>query len=1016
MTIFHHLAVISHHCESLKESCYIFRLLIVLCCLGFGNQTLWSQGFPKDEDFTLYNVEDGLPDNNVHDIEQDDQGFLWVGTTGGLSCFDGQHFTNFYKSPDPKVSLGSNQIFTLLKRPDGKIYVGTDHGLSLLDPVTRQITTYLVEGEKELSKVSNKHECLALLTNGDLLAGSGVGITVYNADMEVQFEYVHFKKEDLGVKRMQFAITLLPLSNGNCYVYGNGMWLYHAKDRRIELIQEPLLGIEAYQWIQKAGIDGVAAFLDPNFEPYTLILADANSGKTGKTILDKFSASDIHWRTRFKVVSDSTLIMSSHSYGWVYGKFDPAMLTVKMNMEKHFPEYHANVMFQDKEGRLWFGTQYGLLGQSFTKEIFQYHSLLGIKHHFPHPPIVNGITRLGDNFYVGFENGGVWKMDLNLTKGELLFTSPFGGIWNIHHWTPDELFIGTQLQWTLTNPDRPYETLKKIGPSGSTFCQFKDRKKNIWAGFYGGVMRYNPVTEETLIWTSKDSSHFFPYNDAWSITETDSGYIWACGEGFHRWNPSSQEWDRNYKWMPGTEGQEGYAFQVMRTGGEDLIFSLNNNGLWKWNSKEERAEKISTGNHFFESIYQIYRDPRPDCYWFVLKAGIGFMNIKTGQQIFFNGGNGLPKGEVIDDFFLDPITDTMYIGMDNGVLAFARTDVQFSSKAPQVYITGIKLINSPKQFTAGMPVELAASDRDFSIEFSSPEFEYASNIRYEYRLSQQAWSDLGNNQSVRFANLNAGQYNFDVRARSPYGAIGNTTSMAITILPYYYETWWFKLLILFSLGSMIMLWFSWRLRQLRKLEAMRQSIAADLHDEVGASLTSVQILAALASNDISSADQKEVLSRLDLQAKKAGSSLREIVWNVHPKNDVLEIFIGDLTRHAGESLEDAGILYTIHSDTFGAEEKLSLATRQQMVRVFKEALSNVVRHSNATQAEISFRRENKMLNILIQDNGNSFDPATSLSGNGLGNMAYRMKLINGDFNIQSIPGVGTKVAFSCKLK
>ncbi|MDQ3016954.1 MAG: histidine kinase, partial [Bacteroidota bacterium] len=848
----------------MKESCISIRLVIILCTLICYGASVHSQVFPKDEDFNLYTLKDGLPDNNVLAIEQDDQGYIWVGTSSGLSCFDGAHFTNFYKTDDPNVSLGSDKILKLLKRPDGKIYVGTLHGLTLLDPITRQMFTFLVEGEKELSKVSNSYGVLALLPNGDLVAGSGVGITVFNPDMEIQFEYVHYKKEDLGVKRFQFVNSLLPLSNGDCYIFGPEVWLYHASEKRLEHITEPLLGIASYRYMQNAGDRDLAVFQNANDDPHFMIIGNLVTGATGKTLLDNYPQVDLGWQANYKIVSDSIFIFASHRNGLAYGRLNKETLQVEMNPEWHFPDYHSTVTFQDRSGRIWMGTQYGLLGQSFTKQIFQHHPIANLKSDFGVEPYVTAICRFKDHFYIGLPDFGVWKMNLSMKVLEPIDQDRIKWIWNITSWSKDELFIGTQDKWISISPDHPDETYQILSPSGSTLCQFRDRSKNIWAGFYGGIMRYNPVTKEKMIWSSRDSLHFFPNNDAWSITETDSGYIWACGEGFHRWNPVTQIWDRNYRWMPGSEGQEGHSHQIITIGGEDLIFNLMNNGLWKWDAKKQLAEKIPTGNRVFEFVEEIYPDPRPDCYWFILKAGIGFMNIKTGQQRFFNDSNGLPDGEVIDDYYLDPITDTMYIGMDNGVLAFARKDVEFTSKPPRVYLTGVKLVNSGRTVPASLPVTLDATERDFSIEFSSPEYENASYLRYEYKLSNQAWSDLGNNQSVRFANLNAGKYEFQVRAVSPYGAIGDTASIGITILPFYYETWWFKILIVLIVIALIMFWVSWRLRQLRKLEEMRQSIAADLHDEVGASLTSVQILAALAGSDDTPESKKELLSRLDI--------------------------------------------------------------------------------------------------------------------------------------------------------
>ncbi|MEP6647418.1 MAG: histidine kinase, partial [Saprospiraceae bacterium] len=338
-----------------------------------------------------------------------------------------------------------------------------------------------------------------------------------------------------------------------------------------------------------------------------------------------------------------------------------------------------------------------------------------------------------------------------------------------------------------------------------------------------------------------------------------------------------------------------------------------------------------------------------------------------------------------------------------------------STKAPDIFITGLSLADNSHIFDINQDIQLDANDRDFSISFSSPEYEYASSIRYEYRLSNNKWTPLEQATSARFANLGAGKYQFEVRAASPNGTISMPATLLFEILPFYYESWWFKTLILLAIAGVIFLWFRFRLTQLHKLEKMRQSIAADLHDEVGASLTSLQILAELAGRNKNPQEQNEVLSRLRTQTKKATASLREIVWNIHPKNDRLEMFVGELSRYAGEILEDAGISYSIHADPIGPDDKLAIASRQQLARVYKEILSNLIRHSKCTNTEISFTKENHLLVICIRDNGKGFDPEKTERGNGLNNMTDRMKLIHGHIHIQSATNAGTKITFSCRL-
>ncbi len=971
-----------------------------------------AQSFPEDEDFVLYSVKDGLPDNLIRAIEQDNQGYIWVGTPSGLSCFDGMLFTNYYTSDDLSTSLPSDYIHNLTKRPDGKIYIGTFQGLSLLDPVKRSFTSVRVPGIDSLAKNANSFEFVNLLPNGDIIAGSNVGIFVFDQNLKLVFHYVHYTISDVGKIRMQFTRSMLSLSDGNCLI--NGLWIYHTYEHRLEKIDISQLGIRDYYTMKPIGIKDVAMFYNSSTSCDTFIIADVKKGTLGKTYINKEKISDFYWAVQYHLIYDSLLLISSHYEGLLLTTLNLNTHTFKFNSPKRLPSYHVYSVLLDKQKRIWLGSQYGLLSQSFTRQHFRHYPLTTLKNDYGIQPYVRGITRIKNHFYVGITDHGGWEFDSKFIHAEPVSSLASKDIWNLDNWNSDTLYAGTQWGLFCCNKDLIWNQCQQIGPRGSIFYQYQDRQGYIWAGFHGGVLRYDPHTNEKLIWTSKDSTHYFPYNDAWGITETDSGYIWMCGDGWHRWNPYKMIFDRTFTSLPGIENEAGITSSVVSNGGEEMIFYVNMNGIWKW-KPGTKAEKIIIANRTFQYVEEIFPDPTPHCFWVVLKAGIGYLNVETGQYRFFNEISGLPAGEVIHGFFLDAKADSMYIGMDNGILAFRRSDFAFSSDKPSIFITGMTLINGESLIDISKTVRLDPSDRDFSIQFSCPEYEYASNIKYEYRLSNKEWTALDHATSARFANLGAGKYQFEVRASSPNGTISTPATLLFEILPFYYESWWFKTLILVAIASFIFLWFRWRLTQLQKMEKMRQSIAADLHDEVGASLSSLQILAELAGRNKNPQEQNEVLSRLRTQTKKATASLREIVWNIHPKNDRLEMFVGELSRYAGEILEDAGIAYSIHADPIGPDEKLAIASRQQLARVYKEILSNLIRHSKATNADISFSKEGHLLVISIRDNGKGFDPEKTERGNGLNNMTDRMKMINGHIQIQSAIDAGTKITFSCRL-
>ncbi|MBK7939375.1 MAG: hypothetical protein IPJ82_20835 [Lewinellaceae bacterium] len=214
----------------------------------------------------------------------------------------------------------------------------------------------------------------------------------------------------------------------------------------------------------------------------------------------------------------------------------------------------------------------------------------------------------------------------------------------------------------------------------------------------------------------------------------------------------------------------------------------------------------------------------------------------------------------------------------------------------------------------------------------------------------------------------------------------------------------------FCLGFLL-----YRVLELRKMEAMRQAIAADLHDEVGASLTSIQILAQLAHHE-DPARQSEALNKLPDQARRTAAALREIVWNINPKNSGLGLLISQLSRYAGEVFEKMDIQYSIHADDFPNTATLNMVTRQHLQRIFKEALNNLAKHSQASQAAVIFKKEGHELVVQVRDNGCGFDTATVRRGNGLDNMAQRAAAAGGQLSLRSSPMEGTETTLRLPLK
>ncbi len=201
------------------------------------------------------------------------------------------------------------------------------------------------------------------------------------------------------------------------------------------------------------------------------------------------------------------------------------------------------------------------------------------------------------------------------------------------------------------------------------------------------------------------------------------------------------------------------------------------------------------------------------------------------------------------------------------------------------------------------------------------------------------------------------------------------------------------------------------IEQHRLLEQERSRVAQDLHDELGARLAEVGILGTLANNpDISREKQQGYLNRLAELGRVLVRGLDEIVWAINPKQDTDKAVTGYLLDYAQDFLQSADILCCIEVDQPWPERVFTTHERHQLLLAFKEALTNVVKHAEASKVCIRIGGDTQSLWVSVEDNGQGVKQ-NHPEGDGLINMSNRMKLIGGECEINTRLGGGTTVTF-----
>ncbi len=207
-----------------------------------------------------------------------------------------------------------------------------------------------------------------------------------------------------------------------------------------------------------------------------------------------------------------------------------------------------------------------------------------------------------------------------------------------------------------------------------------------------------------------------------------------------------------------------------------------------------------------------------------------------------------------------------------------------------------------------------------------------------------------------------------------------------------------------------------KLEQQNSLLAMRNNISQDLHDDIGASLSNINILNELARRNISQPEKsKEYLSKASEDIQRISESLSDIVWNINPRYDDLQNLFVRMKRYAADMLDGKNINGQFDFPLTETNLVLSMTQRRDLYLIFKEAVNNLVKYSEARNTIINVNATDQKISMLIQDDGKGFDSNKISMGNGLQNMEHRARALGATISINSIPGNGTFVKLEMKI-
>lgn len=988
--------------------------------------------------FNRISTQNGLSHNKVNCIIQDSRGFIWIGTDDGLNRYDGNYFTIFRNIPGDSTTLSGNIITDLIEDKQGIIWIATaDGGLSKYDyrmPAAKQFKQFKHRFGYAGTIPVNIINGLLEDNNGYLwLATSDHYVLRFNKKTE------EFVSIGMGTK----TVLSLCLADENMLWagrQGGGILKINTSDLTYEMDKR-------YTDLYAGNLPHVAVtalYKDKNKDIWmgswdnVLYRYNNNTGResvfSAKDGADGFPDDEV---LSFEESKDGKLWMGGHYHG----------LTIYDPQQKKFYNYNydaakegtvadkqVNCIFRDNTGRMWLGTNKGIsiynpfqkaFVQTFlhgeNKDVFIYDFL---KEN-------NGRLWLGTNegIYVRNTDNDNFTLRPVVYNGEKLAVSKFfidGTTW----------YIGTNYSLFTYNPvtnaiallpgtDKD-PVMKKIIDSRIVSI-IKDSIEGhpvLLVSPYGHYITYYDLIEKKWVSradTVKQIINRFNIKDNLirKFYSTADGNTWlATGKyGLGYWpgngNNKIDHLCNNPSGINSISNDNVYDIIQDKTG--NLWVSTFGGGLNYYNIAEKKFIHAAATNNLSEGIQL---DSNQNV-WGISNGNIYRYNPSTKTNTSFQLPDLEKSGGIKGNIYKDA-SGNMYVAGNSYFIQFNPATVKETNIQSSVHFTDFKIFNnsSPELLTE-KNIRLRYFQNYFTIEFAAPDFS-GNAIEYSYRLQpfEKEWNEIGSRNFVNYSNLPGGDYTFEVRATNKKGNWGvKVATLNITIIPPFWQQWWFYLLCSAFIAAVIFFIYRYRINELVNRQAIRNKIAQDLHDSMGSTLSSISVYSQVAK--IYHRQNKEEL--LEQTLAKIGdtsgemiSEMGDIVWAINPKNDHLNTIIQRMESFAKPLLQAKNIGFSFKYNISSPELNMQMDKRKNFYLIFKEAINNVLKYANCKKLDVTITQHNHSIELTISDDGVGFDTdkiniatSKSLSGNGLKNMQVRAAEMNAVYKLESKPGKGT---------
>ena len=988
-------------------------------------------------------VKQGLSQGFIAGIVQDKDGFMWFATNDGLNKYDGYKVTVYRNNAKDSFSLPDNMVSGIVEDEFENFWVATrNKGLFLFDKKTERFYPVKLNGEhtNAIIRFHYQHQKLLIFFNTNVCLYKLDTINLIedkkNLAQHVQLVFDHnVQQKDTTLK------ANAAMDNQIFWTRDRQLWLLNA-DTLIQYqanknythwttmgYSYSRLGIQKNKTSAKRTaflLNHDMLFLLKNNKLYKVDIAH---NKVVETIVIKKSVIPNAKEPMLEALSNENLIIKINELTYLYNIRSNKLIAC----QKELAESGILGLYSSRsaDGINWFPTSgFGVIKSDTRKLNFQTFKVT------PHANIFLRPSSYSDNF--------IPKAVLQKYEGHV---ASFGSIIEDHQgvfWIYTIKGIMRYQPKHNTSTLFPFDT-----PKFYIYNLFNDKHDRLWMfanlGTNGQYL-YLLNKDHVDFKTSFKIPVFGPVNNepefVRDLYSDDRGFVYLATEkGLYQLN--THVTDSNKRWTL-------FEHKVSDTN------SLSSNSLWciypdpvhpakyVWlgttSNGFDRLD-ISTGQCIHYSVedglpnnvvYSILSDSANNL-WMSTNKGLSCFNPITKTFQNFTSEDGLPCDEFNHFEYMKMKNGDLFFGGIGGYTLFKPEEVL--RKQPEVPIVFTELSISNKSvdwkhshgvleapITYAKTITLQPKQNMFTITFAS--LGYRSNLKkfYKYKLQgyNNTWTEPSVKNEATFTNLSPGTYTLFVTGTNGDGVWNaKGTSIEISILPAWYQTWAFKIAIALLCFLFFYGLYRYRLSQQLKVLKVRNRIASDLHDEIGSTLSSITMYSEVAEKMAeANSNLYKVAHKIRINSQEALDAMNDIVWAINTKNDDLHQVLNRIRNYTYQMAELKGFDILITENKNVENCKLDITQRKNIYLLLKEGVNNAAKYAQCNTLRITISYIHSTLNIFIVDDGIGFDlnkPHKSSGGNGLHNMKKRAEELHGDLIIETKPGKGTTIQFSTRL-